>query len=44
VLDSFKGERFQAGLLFPKGKILARNLLNIWGKAIETRPKIWQLA
>ena len=44
VLDSLEGERFQAGLLFPKGEILARNLLNIWRQAIETRPKIRQRA
>jgi hypothetical protein len=44
VLDSFEGERFQAGLLFPKGEILARDLLNIWRQAIETRPKLRQRA
>jgi hypothetical protein len=29
VLDSFEGGRFQVGLLFPKGEILARDFLNL---------------
>ena len=44
VLDSFEGERFQAGLLLPKSEILASDLLNIERQAIETRPKIQQRA
>ena len=44
MLDSFEGEGFQAGLLFPKGEILARDPLNIGRQAIETGPKIRQRA
>ena len=44
VLDSFEGERFQAGLLLPKSEILASDLLNIERQAIETRPEIRQRA
>jgi hypothetical protein len=40
VLDFLEGERFQAGLFFPKGEILARGLMNIGRQAIETCPKI----
>jgi hypothetical protein len=44
VLDPFEGERFQAGLLFPMSKILARDFLGIRRQAIETRPKFRQSA
>ena len=44
MFDSLEGERFQAGFLFPKSKILERDLLNLGRQAIETRPKIRQRA
>ena len=42
MLDSFEAEGFQAGLLLPKQKILARDFLNPGRQLLEGRPKLRQ--